>query len=314
MASHHIYLHSEDTSNGIYLNNKCNAFTNSVPPLKLDPSYEYEVGLLNVILPRRYYIIRPHDDSETLVRLKVIVLSGTDESDAVRHDVLYHEGHISGRALSDEHMWLLKRVNAVCQDLLLHAMNEHSKDPAFYVKTAKLVKSNSLFYYHNGGTREERVQIRHVWGRHPVIKKMAIRLPERVSRVLGFNPNRWMTLFNSPGPSALGYNDALTFRVLKNAYAPRPVNKRGDIQTAVVYSDLVNPSRYGSQLVNILDAFSLTEGVARGQHPTVYKPLIKGELVDSVSIKITDQRGRGITFEEGYPVTMLLHIRPRRGY
>ena len=89
-----------------------------------------------------------------------------------------------------------------------------------------------------------------------------------------------------------------------------PLLKNGDIQCALIYTDLVNPSRYAGKNVNILDGFSLSGGLTKGVHPTIYKSL-KSKVIDSISIKITDQKGRPIYFEEGYPVTCLLHIRPR---
>ena len=62
--------------------------------------------------------------------------------------------------------------------------------------------------------------------------------------------------------------------------------------------------------VNILDGFSLSGGLTKGVHPTIYKPL-KSKVIDSISIKLTDQKGRPMHFEEGYAVTCLLHIRSR---
>ena len=67
---------------------------------------------------------------------------------------------------------------------------------------------------------------------------------------------------------------------------------------------------FGSQLVNILDCFTLDNGGNKGIHNTLYKPL-KNSYIDQISIMISDQNGRKINFKEDSTLTCVLHIRPK---
>ena len=57
MESHHIYVTS--VADGEIYPNTSTSFTNNIQTLTLDKEVEYEVGLLNVLLPRQYYIVKP---------------------------------------------------------------------------------------------------------------------------------------------------------------------------------------------------------------------------------------------------------------
>lgn len=77
-----------------------------------------------------------------------------------------------------------------------------------------------------------------------------------------------------------------------------------------VYTDIVQPTVFGGELVNILDCFTLESGKGKGIHNTVYKAL-NTNILEQISIIITDQNGRRIHFNNGSSVTCVLHIRPR---
>ena len=141
-------------------------------------------------------------------------------------------------------------------------------------------------------------------GYHPKVLFIKVSFDTRLAKILGFVPNTGYDLFSS-----LDVHEEQ-----KTPYVPQyghaPLLKYGDVQCVLIYTDLVNPSRYAGKNVNILDAFSLSGGLTKGVHPTIYKPL-KSKVIDSISIKLTDQKGRPMHFEEGYAVTCLLHIRSR---
>ena len=76
-----------------------------------------------------------------------------------------------------------------------------------------------------------------------------------------------------------------------------------------LYTDVIQPSNFGSQLDNILDCFTLDNGGNKGIHNTLYKPLKNSYiLVDQISIIISDQNGRKINFKEDSTLTCVLHI------
>ena len=63
-----------------------------------------------------------------------------------------------------------------------------------------------------------------------------------------------------------------------------------------VYTDIIQPTNFGSQLVKILDCFTLDKGGNKGIHNTLYKPL-KNSYIDQ------------IYFKHDSTVTCVLHIR-----
>ena len=78
MESHHIYVTS--TADGeIYPNTSC-SFTNNIQTLTLDKDVEYEVGLLNVLLPRQYYIVKT-GEPECGIHLECGIKPEADERD-----------------------------------------------------------------------------------------------------------------------------------------------------------------------------------------------------------------------------------------
>ena len=89
-----------------------------------------------------------------------------------------------------------------------------------------------------------------------------------------------------------------------------PINEKLGVDYMYLYTDIIQPSNFGSQLVNILDCFTLDNGGNKGIHNTLYKPL-KNSYIDQISIIISDQNGKKINFKEDSTLTCVLHIRPK---
>jgi len=77
-----------------------------------------------------------------------------------------------------------------------------------------------------------------------------------------------------------------------------------------VYSDIVAPCRFAGQQINILDAFAWQGTSAKGCTPPLYKQLLS-KSINSVGVRITDQKGYPLVFDENQSVMLILHIRPR---
>ena len=77
-----------------------------------------------------------------------------------------------------------------------------------------------------------------------------------------------------------------------------------------LYTDIIQPTNFGNQLVKILGCLTLDNGGNKGIHNTLYKTL-KNSYIDQISIIISDQNGRVINFKEESTLTCVLHIRPK---
>ena len=112
MESHHIYVTS--TADGEIYPNSSTSFTNNIQTLALDKDVEYEIGLLNVLLPRRYYIVK-EGEPECSIHLEC-GRKPTPESDTIERRTL--SGSINANILCNDTGYLLVCVNSVITTLL----------------------------------------------------------------------------------------------------------------------------------------------------------------------------------------------------
>lgn len=288
MESHHIYVTS--IADGEIYPNSSTSFTNNIQTLTLDKDVEYEVGLLNVLLPRRYYIVKP-GEPECSIHLECGIRQ-TPDSEAIERRTLSKA--INDNILYNATGYLLMCVNGIITTLIKEMVDGYNYHLLAYSREVLAFSSANdhltLFCYN---------------GYHPQVVFIKVSFDARLAQVLGFVPNLGYVVFSS-----LGTHEKQKNPVLVPLHGHAPLLRNGDVQCVLIYTDLVNPSRYAGKNVNILDAFSLSGGLTKGVHPTIYKSL-KSKVIDSISIKLTDQKGRPMHFEEGYPVTCLLHIRSR---
>ena len=129
------------------------------------------------------------------------------------------------------------------------------------------------------------------------IENVTMTMGEGVANVLGFRSN---TLYPIRGDDQEMISTVSTI----------PINEKLGADYMYLYTDIIQPSNFGSQLVNILDCFTLDNGGNKGIHNTIYKAL-KNSYIDQISIIISDQNGKKINFKEDSTLTCVLHIRPK---
>ena len=133
--------------------------------------------------------------------------------------------------------------------------------------------------------------------------------------VLGFDPAYRYSIFYQKRGEEVPVSPPSTPDVLiidpVKLIAPQSARPDSGNDYLYVYSDIITPTRFGNQIVNILDAIPLPhETTSKGVNPIMYKP-VATSTIQSVAIKITNQNGKPIHFEDGHSVTCVLHIRPR---
>ncbi len=251
MESHHIYVTS--SADGEIYPNTSTSFTNNIQTLTLDKDVNYEIGLLNVLLPRQYYIVKPGEPecgihleyglklSAGLTAIEWSTLSESIKVNILRNDTGY----------------LLLCINNVITTMLKKILNGDEHHLLSYFKEVLVVNPTndhlSLVCYN---------------GYHPKVLFIKVSFDTRLAQILGFVPNTGYDLFSS-----LDIHEEQNTPSYVPQYGHAPLLKHGDLQSVLIYSDLVNPSRYAGKNVNILDAFSLSGGLTKGVHPTIYKPL-----------------------------------------
>ena len=300
MEHHYIYL-SSNGDRDIFPNNTCDMFTNRIQPLSLESNTEYEIGLIKILLPDCYYTMRREDPE---CRIEITIKN--KYSSTVPSSSLSHYADIGVDVLSNDFNYLLYHINKTIQKEL----EAHSGEVIKLNKPVIEIKEGS-----------EHITINTVHINSGSIEEVIISFQRRIANALGVVPQAPYIIMkyvpeSTPLPlvraNAMSNNSIPLVRVdtVSETVPPLPVNRKGDVQSVLVYTDLVMPSRYGGQCINVLDTFSLDRGVTKGTQPVAYKQL-NSKQVETTSIRLTDQSGRRIVFQENYSVTCLLHIKPK---
>lgn len=98
----------------------------------------------------------------------------------------------------------------------------------------------------------------------------------------------------------------------QTTHVPSLYPPRGDggMDFALFYTECVRPTRYGGLSINLLEVLTMDGAGGRDFRQIAYESLNK-HLIDSISIKVTDQNGRPTPFGRGKSLTVVLHIRPK---
>ena len=291
---HYIYLSSLGNRD-IYPENTPNQFENRLePPIQLDPNKDYEVGMLNCLYPKVFYALPKHDFAS---RIEMWVKIHSNPSQPY---LLYTYVPRSNIQVGDT-KYMLNILNKEMSIALRNAMRKESVRNAMKMEFSHYFKSNEFFTYDDALQRTNLVVRKGLCNTNNHFCKVSLRFGSRIASVLGFAYPAEYVIYAPTVP----FPDNIT-----NVPAPFPPRVDGDIDFALFFADCVSPTRYGGQSVNLLEAITMERAGGGDFHQIAYKTLSK-TLLDSISIKVTDQSGRPIRFGEGKSMTVLLHVRPK---
>ena len=131
--------------------------------------------------------------------------------------------------------------------------------------------------------------------------KISLLFKPRLAAILGFIPNQLYDIFVTDEGREYG---------LQEVSAHFPPDPHANVDYLHLYSDIIQPTRFAGQTVNILA--TLSYGGSNNYH-SVQRPLYKKlskNTIDSIAVLVTDQYGRKVYFEERRSATIILHIRP----
>lgn len=283
---HYLYL-TNLGNRDIYPDNKPHQFVNRLnPPLLLDPNKEYEVAMVNCLYPKTFYSIPKHDFSS---RIEIWANAHVQPE----HSYLLYTFVPQTNILAGDTRYMIHAINT---DLSL-ALTQHLKNHyTHYFKGDKF-----LFSYNEPLRRTDLILRKGICTSDDHFCKLSLKFGSRMAQCLGFVYTKEYTFYDTTVP----YDQKLT-----QIPAPFPPRQDGGVDFALFYADCVTPVMYGGQMVNLLDAVTMEAAGGRDFRQLVYKSLNK-TLIDSISIKVVDQKGRNITYGRGKTMTLLLHIRPK---
>lgn len=288
MAGDEHYLYLTNLGNrDIYPNNKPHEFVNRLnPPLLLDPHKEYEVAIVNCLYPKTFYSIPKHDYS---ARIEIWANAHVYPE----HSYLLYTFVPQTNVLAGDTRYMIHVINT---DLSLALTNHLKTHYSHYFKGDKF-----LFQYNEQLRRTDLLLRKGFCTSDDHFCTLKLKFGSRMAQCLGFVYGMTYTFYDT---------DSTLSQEISEIPAPFPPREDGGVDFALFYADCVAPVMYGGQMVNLLDAVTMEAAGGRDFRQLVYKSLNK-TLIDSISIKVVDQKGRNITYGRGKTMTLLLHIRPK---
>ena len=280
MAGEHIiYLSSSDSCNLFTENNPGRFINRLATPIVLDSNIDYEIGLVSILYPDQYYAIQANQDDYN------ILIHTTQEGHEKRNSFTVK---INKNILAGEMRKIIKVINRNLIDYL--KVHYYDFFPLI-IGDRSVIKWNEM---------EDRAEILFNQGSNDSttdIKEINLQMGNGLAEILGFRGDTEYTIFS--------VNEGF-----KNMLSNIPPSPRCGVDYIYLYTDIIQPTRFGGQLLNILDCFTLQNVGNKGVHNCIYKP-INTNFIDQISIIITDQRGRFIYFRDDATITLALHLRPK---
>ena len=300
-----IYLYISSIASGnTFPDNTSSEFENRILPVHLDPNREYEIGLSNILFPKYFYCIRRGDPNCSITFYGRIKQSDFNDYDYNLYTYLPERNMISN--FSEKNIISITRGinNQVMRELQV-ILGASYKDFFPYRR---------IIYYDSD---LERVVVNEfiVSPKDDLVyTDIVIKFAPHIAFILGFDPDFRYTVFfqkfGEEAPVSPEPSDTVNIKPIQ-LIAPHVPRADSGNDYLYVYSDIISPTRFGNQILNILDAIPLNhDGTSKGVNPIMYKPVAFSHI-QSIAIKITNQNGKPIYFEDGHSVTCVLHIRPR---
>lgn len=281
------YIYLSSLENIDIFDNTASAFQNIITATPLNPSLNYEIALLNVLYPKKFNVLT-RDDAECGIDIiqNHITETGISTEEIVHHFLPKND------VLSTDASHIIEEINRQLTADLKKAFRDNY--------SAHFPKGKILNYDVGIGRVLVSTRSRTFTGKNNAATSFKAQFKPRIARVLGLSSAEKYYLFRSDAPEGTSFPKQI---------APFKPDPTAGVDYVLIYSDIVEPQIYGSQLVNILDAFAFQESYSKGAHPMMYKPLCVTKL-DKIAIKMTDQFGRNLSFESGHSTTVVLHVRP----
>lgn len=291
-----VYLYlSSIGSTDTFPKNNASSFENRILPLNLDPNREYEVGLTNILFPKYYYILKEGD-----VDCSIGFHSRIQQSMYDDYEYNFYTYSPNRNVISNLRDGSIPSIISTVNEQLWRELKEILKElhsdyfPYKQLLHYDLELGRVIIHKMIVGGQADRLYT-----------DLSITFNPQIALVLGFEPHTRYSIFHKK--EEISESE----RALEKVTAPYPCRSDGGNDYIYVYSDIITPTRFANQIVNIIDAIPLPNDVSsKGINPIMYLPLSKSSF-DSVGIKITNQNGKPIHFEDNHSITCILHIRPK---
>ena len=262
-----VYL-SNRNSKDIYKDNTVTAFTNNInPPIILDDSYKWEVALTSCLLGYEPFPLNNYIKKSFKITITTDKVINIRENSALKRDI--------DTVTIDypSHLFFNKTPEKIYKDIIEYIRLKINK-AASYVRNFLGIHDDHIILT----TRTSKTIMSS--GPFTNLIKLTMDLNKNMQNLLGLNDSKY-TLFekntNSSGiPKTIIGNKRISLHAEQPTYI-------------MIYSDIIQPSRFGSQFINVLDIvpFGSSISIDRKLNKISYKNLNKN-IINDISILIQD--------------------------
>ena len=276
-----IYLNSTACAN-IFNDNKPSKFVNKLQtPIQLNANIEYEIGLVSILYPTEYYGLLA-DNSLYSISIFTDIKINSSKFITKKYTFIPNKNILAGD--------IGKLVQSLNKDLNRELKIYFNNDLNKYIHT------KNLLIWRKDDQHAELVYSQANPDDKTDVERIYIVFNTEIAHILGFRSDTQYKIY--------GLEES------PNILSLYPSSSNCEVDFVHVYTDIMRPSPFGGQMVNILDCFAIQNNTSKGIHNTIYKSL-NTTLIEQISILITDQKGREIQFRDFSSVTCILNIRPK---
>ena len=293
MSSYDFTVYLSNRNKDIYKDNTVQSFTNNInPPIILDDSSTWEVALTSCLLG---YEQLPFN---TFIKKKFTIDITTSKIISIRDNSEFkRESNLTTIEFQSD-LFFNKSPEKIYKDIIEFIRIKLNKSAA-YVRNYISIHDGHIVLI----LRTSKSIISS--GPFTNLTKLTMNLNKHMQQFLGLNDSKY-TLFEV---------DTSSSGIPKTIISSKKISlKVEEPNYIMIYSDIIQPSRFGSQFINILDIvpFGTTISIDRKLNQISYKNLNKS-IINDISILIQDPTFK-LMENESENCVLSLHFRKKKPY
>ena len=239
----YLYLSSISPEDSI-LDNTSSNFENRILPINLNPTSSYEVALTNILFPRHYYSLKEGDKNSSIQFYARIKQSEFSDYEYNFYNFTPQKSIVSNLRNAS----ILPIIGQINTQMLMEVKELIKDSYPTYFPFPEFLKYDSDV---------ERVVIHKLINedQEQLYSEIFVTFAPQIALVLGFEPNTPYSIFHKSDDET---EPPRSVDKIIGPYPPRPSSGNDFLY---IFSDLVSPTRFGNQIVNILDAIPLPNDV-----------------------------------------------------
>lgn len=284
---------SPKNSKDIYKDNTIQSFTNNInPPIILDTSFNWEIGLTSCLLGFEQLPFNTHINKSFRITIYTEYVIHIEENSEIKRD---------SNAVTinlPSHLFFNKKPEKIYQQIIEFTRSKWSKSTEFV---------QNFLGIHDGHIvltlRTSKSIIKN--GALKNLTLITMKLNKHMQKLLGLNESEYTLFKRDPNSSGIPQTIIGDKEIQIEQKEPSYI---------MIYTDIIQPSRFGNQFINILDIvpFGSSVSIDRKLNKITYKNLNKN-IINDISIVIQDPTFN-LMENESEDCVLALHFRRKKTF